>query len=146
MVFQEEFPTPSGRAKLVPAKLIKADEQIDTDYPFVLMTGRQLEHWHTGSMTRRTRVLDAVEPSPIITMNQSDLQRLDLTAGQPIKVKSRRGEITATARIDNGLSTGEIFIPFCYHEAAANLLTNDSLDPYGKIPEFKYCAVAVEAA
>ena len=146
VVFQEEFPTPSGRAKLVPAKLIKADEQIDTDYPFVLMTGRQLEHWHTGSMTRRTRVLDAVEPSPIITMNQSDLQRLDLTAGQPIKVKSRRGEITATARIDNGLSTGEIFIPFCYHEAAANLLTNDSLDPYGKIPEFKYCAVAVEAA
>ena len=146
VVFQQDFPTPSGRAKLVPAALIKADEQIDNDYPFVLMTGRQLEHWHTGSMTRRSRVLDAVEPSAIITMNQSDLKRLDITAGTAVTVKSRRGEITATARIDNGLSAGEIFIPFCYHEAAANLLTNDSLDPFGKIPEFKYCAVAIEAA
>ncbi len=146
VVFQETFPTPSGRAKLVPSLLIRADETIDSDYPFVLMTGRQLEHWHTGSMTRRSRVLDAVEPGAVITMNQSDMARLSIGAGERVTVKSRRGEITATARIDNGLSTGEIFIPFCYHEAAANLLTNDSLDPYGKIPEFKYCAVAIKAA
>jgi len=145
VVFQDEFPTPSGKAKLVPAALISADEQIDTDYPFVLMTGRQLEHWHTGSMTRRSRVLDAVEPNPVITMNPDDLARLDIAAGESVTVSSRRGEITATARIDNGLSAGEIFIPFCYHEAAANLLTNDSLDPYGKIPEFKFCAVKIEA-
>ncbi len=145
VVFQEQFPTPSGKAKLVPAKLIRADEQIDSDYPFVLMTGRQLEHWHTGSMTRRSRVLNEVEPSPVITMNPDDLARLNIEAGEPVTVKSRRGEITALARIDSGLSAGEIFIPFCYHEAAANLLTNDSLDPYGKIPEFKFCAVKIEA-
>lgn len=145
VVFQEQFPTPSGKAKLVPAKLIRADEQTDSDYPFVLMTGRQLEHWHTGSMTRRSRVLSEVEPSPVITMNPDDLARLNIEAGAPVTVKSRRGEITAMARIDSGLSAGEIFIPFCYHEAAANLLTNDSLDPYGKIPEFKFCAVKIEA-
>jgi len=131
---------------LVPAKLISADEQVDAQFPFVLMTGRQLEHWHTGTMTRRSRVLDAVEPEPIVTLHPDDLVRLSLEAGAQVKVRSRRGEIVATARVDSGLSAGEIFIPFCYHEAAANLLTNEALDPFGKIPEFKFCAVAVEAA
>lgn len=146
VVFIEDFPTPSGKAKLVPAKLIPADEQTDAEYPYVLMTGRQLEHWHTGTMTRRSRVLDAVEPDPVITLNPDDLISLSIEAGDKVTVKSRRGEITATARIDSGLSAGEIFIPFCYHEAAANLLTNEALDPFGKIPEFKFCAVKVEAA
>jgi len=111
-----------------------------------LMTGRQLEHWHTGTMTRRSRVLDAVEPEAVITLNPEDLASLNIEAGERVKVTSRRGEITATARIDAGLSAGEIFIPFCYHEAAANLLTNEALDPYGKIPEFKFCAVQIESA
>ncbi len=146
VVFIEDFPTPSGKAKLVPANLIAANEQIDDEYPFVLMTGRQLEHWHTGTMTRRSRVLDAVEPDPVITINPHDLSRLKIEAGEMITVASRRGTITATARSDAGLGIGEIFIPFCYHEAAANLLTNEALDPFGKIPEFKYCAVKVEAA
>ena len=146
VVFRDEFPTPSGKAKLVPATLIPADEQTDSEFPFVLMTGRQLEHWHTGSMTRRSRVLDAVEPDPVITLNPEDLAGLSIEPGAPVRVQSRRGEITATARVDRGLKTGEIFIPFCYHEAAANLLTNEALDPFGKIPEFKYCAVKVEAA
>jgi len=146
VVFEESFPTPTGKAKLVPATIINADEQTDNEYPFVLMTGRQLEHWHTGTMTRRSRVLDAVEPDPVITLNPEDLANLNIEAGGKVKVISRRGEITATARSDSGLSAGEIFIPFCYHEAAANLLTNEALDPYGKIPEFKYCAVQVESA
>ncbi|MBX2879251.1 MAG: formate dehydrogenase subunit alpha [Granulosicoccus sp.] len=146
VVFQDSFPTPSGKARLVPAKLIKADEQVDNEFPFVLMTGRQLEHWHTGTMTRRSRVLDAVEPDPVITVHPDDLAELNLHAGDRIRVRSRRGEIEATARIDRGLSVGEIFIPFCYHEAAANLLTNEALDPFGKIPEFKFCAVTIEAA
>ena len=146
VVFQTAFPTPSGKAKLVPATIIRADETTDNEYPYVLMTGRQLEHWHTGSMTRRSRVLDAVEPEAVITLNPEDLTALNIEAGGQVKVTSRRGEITATARIDAGLKTGEIFIPFCYHEAAANLLTNEALDPVGKIPEFKYCAVRVESA
>jgi len=146
VVFQEDFPTPTGKAKLVPATIISADETTDNEYPYVLMTGRQLEHWHTGSMTRRSRVLDAVEPEPIINLHPEDLANLNIEAGGRVKVISRRGEITATARSDAGLSAGEIFIPFCYHEAAANLLTNEALDPFGKIPEFKFCAVQVESA
>jgi len=146
VVFQDSFPTPSGKARLVPATIITADETTDNEYPYVLMTGRQLEHWHTGTMTRRSRVLDAVEPEAVITLNPDDLLALNIEAGGLVKVTSRRGEITATARSDAGLSSGEIFIPFCYHEAAANLLTNEALDPFGKIPEFKYCAVQVQSA
>ncbi len=146
VVFRQDFPTESGRARLVPAKLISADERPDNDYPFVLITGRQLEHWHTGSMTRRTDVLDAIEPVPVILVNPEDLDAMGLETGDEIQVSSRRGEISAFARGDAALSRGEIFIPFCYHEAAANLLTNDVLDPFGKIPEFKFCAVSLQAA
>jgi formate dehydrogenase major subunit len=144
VVFKENFPTANGRARLVPAKLISADEQPDNDYPFVLMTGRQLEHWHTGTMTRRSDVLDTIEPVPVISVHPEDLAAIGLEAGGEIKVSSRRGNITAYARGDAGLGRGEIFIPFCYHEAAANLLTTDALDPFGKIPEFKYCAVNLQ--
>src|SRR5690606_28153660 len=115
-------------------------------YPFVLITGRQLEHWHTGSMTRRSRVLDAIEPGPVVTMNPADLVRIGVRAGDAITVQSRRGELTATARADSGLNAGQVFMAFCYQEAAANLLTNEALDPFGKIPEFKYCADKVSRA
>ena len=110
------------------------------------MTGRQLEHWHTGSMTRRTEVLDALEPVPVVYVCQQDMEKAGLEAGGNVTVKSRRGELTAYARVDSALKQGEIFIPFCFHEAAANLLTNEALDPVGKIPEFKYCAVKLQAA
>ncbi len=146
VVFIENFPTPGGKAKLVAAKSIPADEQPDAEYPLVLITGRQLEHWHTGSMTRRTEVLDAIEPVPVVYVNQEDLQAIGIEAGSEIVAKSRRGELRAYARPDSALKRGEVFIPFCYHEAAANLLTNEALDPFGKIPEFKYCAVKLEAA
>ena len=145
VVFREDFPTANGRARLVPAKLISADEKPDSEYPFVLITGRQLEHWHTGSMTRRADVLDAIEPVPVVTVNPADLEKLGVEAGGTINVKSRRGNISAFARSDTAVNPGEIFIPFCYHEAAANILTTDALDPFGKIPEFKYCAVALQA-
>jgi formate dehydrogenase major subunit len=112
----------------------------------VLITGRQLEHWHTGSMTRRTSVLDAIEPVPVVYVNQQDLEGLGIDAGGEIIARSRRGEIRAFARPDGALKRGEVFIPFCYHEAAANLLTNEALDPFGKIPEFKFCAIRLEAA
>jgi formate dehydrogenase major subunit len=143
VVFTESFPTPSGRGRLVPADLIPPNEQPDSEYPLVLITGRQLEHWHTGSMTRRTAVLDALEPQPVASMHPLDLDALGVKAGGVITVESRRGKITLYAREFDGIPQGSVFIPFCYYEAAANVLTNPALDPIGKIPEFKYCAVKV---
>ena len=146
VLFSHDFPTANGRARFVPAKLILADERPDLEYPLVLITGRQLEHWHTGAMTRRSRVLDAIEPLPVVSLHPGDLAALaGVAPGDLVRLVSRRGSITAHARVDDGLHRGEVFMPFCYHEAAANLLTNEALDPYGKIPEFKYCAVRLEA-
>jgi formate dehydrogenase major subunit len=143
VVFTDRFPTASGKAKLVPAQIIPAAEQPDTRYPFVLITGRQLEHWHTGSMTRRTEVLDAIEPGPVASLHPSDLVDLGVPPGGTVTVASRRGSVSLYARADEGTPRGAVFIPFCFYEAAANLLTNPVLDPVGKIPEFKYCAVNV---
>ncbi len=141
IVFIDRFPTASGRLRLVPADLVSADEKPDADYPFVLITGRQLEHWHTGSMTRRTRVLDAIEPLPTVALNGSDMAALSLRPGDLVTVQSRRGEVVMHARADAGTPAGTLFMPFAYHEAAANLLTNAALDPAARIPELKYCAV-----
>ncbi len=146
VVFIEDFPTENGRARLVAAQSIPPDELPDAEFPLILITGRQLEHWHTGSMTRRTAVLDAIEPVPVVYVNAEDLERLGVEAGAAIIARSRRGEIRAYARPDAALKQGEVFIPFCYQEAAANLLTNEALDPFGKIPEFKFCAIKLEAA
>ncbi len=145
VVFTQTFPTASGRARLVPAALIPANEKPDPAYPFVLITGRQLEHWHTGSMTRRTEVLDAIEPGPVGSFNPADLAALGVLPGAAITVASRRGSVSLYARADSGTPPGTVFLPFCYYEAAANLLTNPALDPFGKIPEFKFCAVRVSA-
>jgi formate dehydrogenase major subunit len=145
VVFITHFPTATGRAKIVPADLISADERPDEEYPMVLITGRQLEHWHTGSMTRRAGVLDAIEPEPVASLHPLDIGKLGLKPGDVITVQSRRGEISLYARVDEGTPLGAVFIPFCYYEAAANRLTNSALDPFGKIPEFKYCAVKVTA-
>ncbi len=141
VVFRDSFPR--GRALFVPAHLISADETPDEEYPYVLITGRQLEHWHTGSMTRRATVLNALEPVPVVSMHPLDMHDMGVTQGDPIRITSRRGEVNAYARGDDGMQRGEVYIPFAYHEAAANLLTNAAIDPYGKIPEFKYCAVRV---
>jgi formate dehydrogenase major subunit len=124
-----------------PAKYSHADELPDTEYPYVFITGRQLEHWHTGSMTRRASVLDALEPDPVISVHPDDLEKLGVEPGGVITLESRRGSLTAYARADRGMQPGSLFMPFVYNEAAANLLTNDAIDPYGKIPEFKFCAV-----
>src|SRR5437868_7424502 len=143
VVFQTHFPTATGRGKFVPADLIPAAERPDAEYPMVLITGRQLEHWHTGSMTRRASVLDALEPEPVASMNPADLATLGAKPGDVVTVESRRGSVSLYARAEEGTPKGSVFIPFCYYEAAANKLTNPALDPFGKIPEFKYCAVRV---
>ncbi|MBV9554964.1 MAG: formate dehydrogenase subunit alpha [Alphaproteobacteria bacterium] len=144
IVFGNGFPTPSGRAKLVPAAIIPPAEEPDAEYPMVLTTGRQLEHWHTGAMTRRATVLDDIEPEAVASLAPSELRRLGLHAGEPVRVTTRRGHIELKARADSNVAPGMVFIPFCYAEAAANILTNPQLDPIGKIPEFKYCAAKVE--
>ncbi|MFT7115801.1 MAG: formate dehydrogenase major subunit [Rhodoferax sp.] len=142
-VFLSHFDTPDGRVHLVPADIIPANERPDADFPFVLITGRQLEHWHTGSMTRRASVLDALEPMATASLCGADLLALGLSAGDVITVQSRRGEVAIHVRHDDGTPTGAVFMPFAYYEAAANLMTNAALDPFGKIPEFKYCAVSI---
>ncbi|MCA1854397.1 formate dehydrogenase subunit alpha [Massilia oculi] len=141
VVFTERFPREGGRARFVPADIIPAAERPDADYPMVLITGRQLEHWHTGSMTRRAAVLDAIEPDPVALLHPLDLERLGVQPGDTVTIASRRGEVVLYARADDGSPVGAVFVPFCYYEAAINRLTNAALDPFGKIPEFKYCAV-----
>ena len=110
----------------------------------ILTTGRQLEHWHTGAMTRKASNLDAIEPEPSVSLSPKDIIKNNMKAGDKIKVTTRRGSIDIRVRQDRAIPDGVIFIPFCYNESAANLLTNSALDPYGKIPEFKYCAAKIE--
>ncbi|PPE65122.1 formate dehydrogenase subunit alpha [Caldimonas caldifontis] len=145
VVFTDHFPTPTGRGRFVPVDIVPAHERPDADYPFVLITGRQLEHWHTGSMTRRSAVLDQLEPDPVASLHPLDLERLGVQPGGVVTLRSRRGEVALYARADDGTPPGAVFVPFCYAEAAINKLTNPALDPVGKIPEFKYCAVSVHA-
>ena len=146
IVFGEGFPTASGRGRLVPAAIIPPAEEPDEEYPMVLTTGRQLEHWHTGAITRRASMLDELEPEAVASLAPAELRRLGIAAGDQIRVTTRRGTIELKARADSGVAPGQVFVPFCYAEAAANVLTNPQLDPLGKIPEYKFCAAKVEPA
>ncbi len=146
VVFEDRFPTPSGRGKFVPAEWEAARELPDAEYPFVLNTGRLLEHWHTGVMTRRSKALDALEPEPYVVMHPEDAAALGIADGDWVRVTSRRGAIVLRARPSPRECRGACFIPFHFREAAANVLTIDELDPFGKIPEFKFCAVRIERA
>jgi formate dehydrogenase major subunit len=146
VVFGDGFPRPGKLGKLVAAKLTPPDERPDAEFPFILTTGRQLEHWHTGAMTRRATVLDDLEPAAVASLSRNQLQKLGVAPGDMVRVSTRRGTIELTARQDDAIPDGVVFIPFAFVEAAANLLTNPALDPFGKIPEFKYCAARVEPA
>jgi formate dehydrogenase major subunit len=144
IVFGEGFPTNSGRARFVPAAIVNPAEEPDAAYPMVLTTGRQLEHWHTGAMTRRASVLDELEPEAVASLAPADLRKLGIAPGAMLRVATRRGAIDLKARADSAVPPGMVFIPFCFAEAPANILTNPQLDPFGKIPEFKYCAARIE--
>ena len=143
IVFTSGFPTTDGRGRIVPADLLPPDEVPDEEYPLVLTTGRMLEHWHTGAMTRRAGVLDAIEPQGIAAMNPYEIERRGLSIGDMITVETRRGTVEAILRADREVADGMVFMPFCFNESPANALTNPMLDPFGKIPEFKYCAARV---
>lgn len=144
VVFGDGFPRQDGRAKFTPASVIAPDDVPDADYPMILTTGRQLEHWHTGSMTRRATVLDGLEPEANCSLHPSTLRKLDVEPGDMLRLTTKRGSIEIMARADRAVSPDMVFLPFAYVEAAANILTNPAVDPYGKIPEFKFSAVKVE--
>jgi formate dehydrogenase major subunit len=146
VMFGDKFNTNDGLAHLVPAEWLPAKELPDDDYPFVLNTGRMLEHWHTGSMTRRSYALDAIAPKAQVYIHPDDAARLGLADGDLATVSSRRGTIELAAKVSHAEARGNCFIPFHFREAAANLLTTDEIDPVGKIPEFKFCAVRIERA
>lgn len=141
IIFRDGFPTQNGKARLVPARFSRADELPDDEFPYVFVTSRQLEHWHTGSMTRRSAVLDSIEPVPNIHVHPNDLSKHGVKPGSPVTIESRRGTISAYTRQDSGVPEGSLFMSFAYNEAAANLITSDALDPFGKIAEVKFCAV-----
>ncbi|MCD1644455.1 formate dehydrogenase subunit alpha [Aurantimonas coralicida] len=145
IIFSTSFPTADGRGRIVPADLLPPDEVPDADYPLVLTTGRLLEHWHTGAMTRRAGVLDAIEPQGIASMNPREIGRRGLHQGEMIAIETRRGTVEAILRADREVADGMVFMPFCFNESPANMLTNPMLDPFGKIPEFKYCAARIVA-
>ena len=146
IIFAAGFPTKTGRGKIVPAHVQPPDEVPDDAYPMVLSTGRVLEHWHTGAMTRRAGVLDALEPEAMALLSPRELRRQELEAGDTILLETRRGIVQTKVRADRDVPEGMVFMPFCYAEAAANLLTNPALDPWGKIPEFKFCAARISRA
>jgi len=146
VMFTENFKTNDGLAHLVPAEWLPAKELPDEHYPFVLNTGRMLEHWHTGSMTRRSYALDAIAPKPLVFVHPQDAAGLGLADGDLARVSSRRGTIELEVKVSHREARGNCFIPFHFREAAANLLTIDEIDPFGKIPEFKFCAVRIEPA
>lgn len=146
IVFGDGFPRPQGRARFTPASVIAPDDVPDAEYPMILTTGRQLEHWHTGSMTRRSAVLDAVEPEANCSLHPSTLRKMKVEPGGHVRLTTKRGSVVVMARADRAVAPDMVFLPFAFVEAAANILTNSALDPYGKIPEFKFSAVRVEAA
>jgi formate dehydrogenase major subunit len=146
VLFDERFGTDDGLAHLVPAEWLPAKELPSDEYPFILNTGRLLEHWHTGSMTRRSFALDAIQPDPHVFMNPGDAEEMGVRDGDFVRISSRRGTIETRVRLSHRDTPGTCFMPFHFREAAANLLTIDEIDPTGKIPEFKFCAVSIERA
>jgi formate dehydrogenase major subunit len=144
VLFDESFGTDDGKAHLVPAEWLPAKELPSDEYPFVLNTGRLLEHWHTGSMTRRSYALDSIQPEAHVFMNPGDAAEMGIGDGDFVRVSSRRGSIELAVRLSHRDTPGTCFVPFHFREAAANLLTIDEIDPFGKIPEFKFCAVQIE--
>ena len=143
-LFDESFPTSDGKGTFCAVEFLPPAELPDDEFPFMLNTGRQMYHWHTGTMTRRSKALDGREPVPTVELNPEDAVELRIGEGDEVEVRSRRGEIRIAVRLSHRVARRQIFIPMHYREAAANLLTNPALDPYAGIPEFKVCAVRVE--
>jgi predicted molibdopterin-dependent oxidoreductase YjgC len=145
-LFGERFPTDDGRATFHPAQYADPAELPDEQYPFVMCTGRQLYHWHTGTMTRRSQGLDAREPTAIVEIHPDDAQDLGITDGDLVRITSRRNSVVISARVSDRVARHQVFVPFHFREAAANLLTSPVLEPHAKMAALKVCAVRIEPA
>jgi predicted molibdopterin-dependent oxidoreductase YjgC len=145
-LFDDGFPTADGKGVFVPVQYAPPVELPDDEYPFVMNTGRQLYHWHTGTMTRRASGLDQREPTPTVEIHPDDARELGLEDGDLVRLTSRRNTMVSSCRISERVARGQVFVPFHFREAAANLLTNPVLDPYAKMAELKCCAVRLQAA
>src|SRR5947207_8836504 len=144
--FDDRLPTADGKGTFVPVEYAPPVELPDEEYPFVMNTGRQLYHWHTGTMTRRASGLDQREPTPTVEIHPDDARELGLEDGDLVRLTSRRNTMVSSCRISERVARGPVFVAFHFREAAANLLTNPVLDPYAKMAELKCCAVRLEAA
>ena len=142
-LFKGGFPRGKGRFTVVSYR--PSAEVPDSEYPYILSTGRQLFQYHTGTMTRKTTAIETVAPGPYVEMNDEDARGLAVRDGQKVRVSSRRGSIEVIARVSEKTLRGMVFIPFHFKEAAANVLTNPATDPVCSIPEFKVCAVKIES-
>lgn len=140
----EKFGMPDGKGLMTGIPFKYQAERPDSEYPFLLTTGRSIWQWHTGTMTRRSASLEREEPTGWIEVNVDDAKALGIKNGEVVKAISRRGEIKITARVTENIKKGVMFIPFHYAECAANVLTINALDPIAKIPESKACAIKVE--
>jgi predicted molibdopterin-dependent oxidoreductase YjgC len=142
-LYAESFPR--GRGRFIPARQIEtAAELPDVDYPFILNTGRLLYHWHGGTLTRRVQGLLELAPRLEVAIHPADARRLGVDSGAPVRVESRRGQLSGYARVTEAVRQGAIFVPFVkLQDSAANFLTNSAFDPSSKIPEYKVCAVRV---
>src|SRR5713226_2124007 len=145
-LFDERFPTADGKGTFVPVEYAPPVELPDDAYPFVMNTGRQLYHWHTGTMTRRASGLDQREPTPVVEIHPADAAALGVADGDPVRLTSRRNTMVSSCRVSERVARGQVFVPFHFREAAENLLTNPVLDPYAKMAELKCCAVRLEPA
>ena len=143
-LFKESFSREGGKALFTAVPFVASKELPDKEYPYVLTTGRELLHYHTGTMTRRSPGLNAAAPEAFVEVNPADADVLGVTQGQFLTVSSRRGSIKLKARVSKIVPPNVVFIPFHYSEAAANLLTSDAMDPICKIMEAKVCAVRIE--
>ena len=133
-----------GRGKFHPVEWKEPPDWRDEEYPFILTTGRVYYQWHTGTMTRKIAILEREAPYPIVELNEKDMKELGVREKQLVKVISRRAEVIARVKVNNGLSSKVAFMPFHYKESPANILVGSFLDPIAKIPEFKVTAVKVE--
>jgi formate dehydrogenase major subunit len=144
ILHKEKFTHPDGLGILTPIEFKYPAEVPDKDYPFILTTGRCIWQWHTGTMTRRSKDLEREEPTGWVEINPEDAKALGIKDKEMVKAVTRRGEIKIGARVTKDIKKGVVFMPFHYKECAANILTNNALDPVASIPEFKACAVRIE--
>jgi len=133
-----------GKGKFHPVEFISPNELPTQDYPFVLTTGRQLYQFHTGTMTRKSAVINQVSATGYIEIHPSDAGKLNISDGDSVQVGTRRGNVTTLAKVTDDIEKGWIFMPFHFAEGPANMLTSDALDPIAKIPEFKVCAAWIK--